>query len=1187
MLDAGSPAEGPSGLSPGQEPSDQQIAQATTAGAQGDAIGSVNGTTGDVLIVHKDGTSEPAAAGTPVYADDIVATGADGAVEVVFKDGTTFSLGNSGQMRLDNLIYDPAGTNNGLDATLVKGAFVFVTGNLGSAQGEGVSIDTPAGTIGIRGTSGGVAQDPQSGAWIFTLFRDPDGKLSHFIVTNPAGQQLLDQEFESTEVAGRQIAPSQTIVLSPAQASALFSDALHMLPQQFPQLQRSELENVNPAEGTDQAAVEQAEALPTQVSLSELYGLDLASADLLNKLTLDGTDLLYLRIGDSLVPFFRPISPNTPLIDSDLINPNETRTTVVAGQYVGLTVQPNTSLLSGDISFSLPVDADGRFVIDPRSGEVTVASGPIAAGTYLIVAHAIDESGHAVDTAFAIEVLPNARPIADDDAYTVAEDSTLTVSAAVGVLANDRDSDGDTITATVASEPSHGTLQLNADGSFAYTPISNYGGPDSFTYAVSDGAGGTRLGTVNITVDAVNDAPVAVADGPFTTAENTPVSIPLSALLANDGDVDGDTLNITAVNAVSGGMVAIVGDNVQFTPAAHFDGLATFEYTISDGHSGTETAAVSVNVIDAVPDAVDDPITVADTTHKTIDLVIILDRSGSMNDPSGVPGVSTRLELARAAIAALFEAYQSVADLHIQIVDFADSAAASGWLAAPEAANAYLAGLIAGGGTNYTAAVDTAMTAYAGAPAADKTEVYFLSDGVPTAGQGLSAAKTTQWEGFLSGNHVDKAFAIGIGTGIDAGDPDLAAVAYPAGDAHNPVVVTQPAQLISTLVGTVDNPVSGNVIANDNFGIDGAGNGGGGLLSIKIDGVTYRFDGTKIVNDANAIVIAGATLVEPTLLGGLLEFHFDSGDYTYTPPDVTAANSENFAYTIVDSDGDQATATLHIDITNSGVSVADPSAIFGKDTSGGTNDSLVGTTGDDIMSGGAGNDTISGSPGNNHIQGGAGSDSLLGGAGIDVLIGGAGNDSLDGGAGGNVLVGGDGDDRITVGTGDRADGGVGNDLFFLVDNTGFTSVQGGGTVDLSLASNSGDVLAFNGTLDITKFAADKILGIETISMTDSVGGAGADKLVISAADVIDIGTGHLDPVGAFGAFGELTDAPAIRVNGEDGDSVNLIGSGWQQVTTNPTGMPSGYALYVHDSPADGSAADAYLLVQTALEVATG
>ena len=114
--------------------------------------------------------------------------------------------------------------------------------------------------------------------------------------------------------------------------------------------------------------------------------------------------------------------------------------------------------------------------------------------------------------------------------------------------------------------------------------------------------------------------------------------------------------------------------------------------------------------------------------------------------------------------------------------------------------------------------------------------------------------------------------------------------------------------------------------------------------------------------------------MEHTLLGGLLEFHFDSGAYTYTAPDVATATAENFTYTIVDGDGDQAPATLHIDITNSGVTVVDPSVIFGTDAAGATNDSLAGTASDDIMSGGAGNDTVSGGDGNDHIQGGAGND---------------------------------------------------------------------------------------------------------------------------------------------------------------------------------------------------------------------
>jgi VCBS repeat-containing protein len=828
-------------------------------------------------------------------------------------------------------------------------------------------------------------------------------------------------------------------------------------------------------------------------------------------------------------------------------------------------------LVTGPAHGTLQLNANGSFTYTPNADY----NGPDSF-TY----KASDGALASAPVTVSLSVNPvNDFPVAHDDKATTAEDTTLLLTAA-NLLGNDTDADKDALSISSVGEALHGSVALNADGSVSYTPVHDYNGPDSFTYTVSDGHGGTSTANVSLTVTPVNDPPVA-GDDSFSVDQGKALTIDAKSILVNDTDVENDALGISAVGTAQHGTVAL-NDNgsVSYTPNADYDGPDSFTYTVSDGHGGTDTGLVSINVRDSEPTAVDDSVKVADTAHKTIDLVIILDRSGSMSDPSGVPGVSTRLELARAAIASLFEAYQSVADLHIQIVDFSDSAASSGWLATPEAADAYVAGLVAGGGTNYTAAIDTAMTAYAGAPKADKSEVYFLSDGAPTTGQGLNADKTAQWEGFLNSNHIEKALAIGIGTLANpaAAEAALAPVAYPNGDAQNPLVVTQPGELIDTLVSTVVNTVSGNVLTNDDFGADGKGNAGSGLASIVIDGVTYAFDGTQITKVGTSEVIAGATLVEHTLLGGLLEFHFDSGTYTYTAPDVATATAENFTYTIVDGDGDQDPATLHIDITNSGVTVVDPSVIFGKDAAGATNDSLAGTASDDIMSGGAGNDTVSGGDGNDHIQGGAGNDSLVGGAGIDVLIGGVGS---------NTLSGGDGDDRIIVGTGDRADGGGGNDTFVLTDNTGFGSIQGGGAEELSLFSSSGDVLAFNGALDVTKFASGRILGIETISMVDSVGGAGADKLTVNAADVIDIGTGHLAPVGSFGDFGALKDAPAIRVDGDAGDTLTLADKGWQQVTTGPGGVPDGYALYVHDSTAAGTAADAYVLVQTTVTVTTG
>jgi hypothetical protein len=92
--------------------------------------------------------------------------------------------------------------------------------------------------------------------------------------------------------------------------------------------------------------------------------------------------------------------------------------------------------------------------------------------------------------------------------YQLNEDSSLAVSAANGVLVNDTDADGDTLTASLVTGPSNAAFfSLNADGSFNYTPVANFNGIDSFVYQVSDGNGGTDTATAYITINPVNDAP--------------------------------------------------------------------------------------------------------------------------------------------------------------------------------------------------------------------------------------------------------------------------------------------------------------------------------------------------------------------------------------------------------------------------------------------------------------------------------------------------------------------------------------------------------------------------------------------------------------------------------------------------------------------------------------------------------
>jgi uncharacterized protein len=184
-------------------------------------------------------------------------------------------------------------------------------------------------------------------------------------------------------------------------------------------------------------------------------------------------------------------------------------------------------------------------------------------------------------------------PIGEGDEYTTAEDSSLQVNAP-GVLSNDSDPDGMSLTAALVTGPAHGTLALQPDGSFSYTPEANYAGTDSFTYAASDGSLSSDVVTVSIEVTAVNDAPVARPDT-LTVRKNSSATV---VALANDTDVEGDALTVAAFTQGAHGEVkySVKNRNFRYTPDRGFKGTDSFTYTISDGNGGTATAVVTVVV---------------------------------------------------------------------------------------------------------------------------------------------------------------------------------------------------------------------------------------------------------------------------------------------------------------------------------------------------------------------------------------------------------------------------------------------------------------------------------------------------------------------------------------------------------------------------------------------------------------
>lgn len=190
------------------------------------------------------------------------------------------------------------------------------------------------------------------------------------------------------------------------------------------------------------------------------------------------------------------------------------------------------------------------------------------------------------------------KPVAAPDAYTVAEDATLDVSAAQGVLANDGDADNDALSAALASGPSYGTLTLDADGSFRYVPAPNYAGTDSFAYTADDGTSDSNTATVTVMVRGANDAPGFVAPtpaGPLTIGEGEK----LEFIIAAD-DADGDTVSYDVRGLPPAASVAASSGAFEWTP------------TYSDGGTWVATLVASDGSLDATRD-IEITVTVADT----------------------------------------------------------------------------------------------------------------------------------------------------------------------------------------------------------------------------------------------------------------------------------------------------------------------------------------------------------------------------------------------------------------------------------------------------------------------------------------------------------------------------------------------------------------------------------------------
>lgn len=366
-----------------------------------------------------------------------------------------------------------------------------------------------------------------------------------------------------------------------------------------------------------------------------------------------------------------------------------------------------------------------------------------------------------------------------------------------------------------------------------------------------------------------------------------------------------------------------------------------FSYQMVDGNGSTAQGKLHISVDDDSPAQPNDIAKSASEPQGIhTNLMVVLDLSGSMDDaPSGVSGVSTKLALAKDAVQRLIDSYDNLGDVMVRIVTFANTASAVGnvWMTASDA-KAWLTSLAnnaGNGATNYDDALIKAMSAYESSGKLTGANVqnvsYFLSDGQPTLsnatpggsnsgsqydpnlGDGIDPTEEAAWIAFLNAKDI-KSYALGMGLGSELDKTLLNPIAYDGKTGTNTdgILVSNLNQLNDTLQGTVTGTViSGNLISEGSNGFGADGPGVLPVAAITHNGVTYT-------SASAAYDVATHTLTFTTAGGGSFSVNLLSGAYTYSfNGDVAQDRTDTIRYTLIDRDGDTATAELKLTITDS------------------------------------------------------------------------------------------------------------------------------------------------------------------------------------------------------------------------------------------------------------------------------
>lgn len=306
-----------------------------------------------------------------------------------------------------------------------------------------------------------------------------------------------------------------------------------------------------------------------------------------------------------------------PVAAADAFSMDEN--TVLSGNILTNDVDPDGNALTATVTRG---PANGTVVLNATTGAFDYTPTRNFFGTDSFEYTISDGSLSSTATVTITVINVNEPPVGTADTYNTDEDTALTVTVANGVLVNDNDIDSDPLTAVLGTGPANGSLTLNTNGSFVYTPNANFSGTDSFTYRPNDGTEAGNLVTVTINVAPVNDAPVSVSDA-YTLDEDSSITTTLAnGVLSNDSDIEGSGLNAVLVSGPARGTLSFNANGTfTYTPIANANGTDSFTYrafddTLLGGQITTVTLAI--RPVNDAPVGVNDSYTIAEDNTLTI-----------------------------------------------------------------------------------------------------------------------------------------------------------------------------------------------------------------------------------------------------------------------------------------------------------------------------------------------------------------------------------------------------------------------------------------------------------------------------------------------------------------------------------------------------------------------------------------